>query len=365
MLRMLTILLALAVPYAALAADIDVALDADNPGSLTNVTVDVSVNDTLARTGQLSFTFEPQPDRVAERVSVATDGAPAGFSDFDLEIDLPFFATHEPLELAAPVLLASLPRSRLGPLWAMQHLVFTNRLSNLIRVNARSGRGLMTAMRFIRDIPRPANAEDGRVALLFARSAAALTTEHFVLPDPGMDEAMAFVEYTLADPEAAARIFPRAQDRADATAAVTLFNQYRAVQLKKLVDAADAAAATASEAANRYARIIDLARRIEQARQSDDATALLPIEMRNLENAAICAHDAITWPVDAPPADAGDRLNAALKLLGQLDDRLEEFADSLGPSAGDNRTLQRAQARRIELDNRYDAVSASSQPAPL
>ena len=363
MLKTFALMLALAQLPAALAADIDVALDADSPATLARVTLALAADDTpLTRIGPTRYAFEPDPGLVAERLSVATQGAPAGFTDFALEIDIPFFVKDEPIELAAPVVLTSLPLSKRASIWSLQHLAFTNRLSSLLRVNARSGRAFMTALRFIRDIPRPANAEDGALALLFARTSAALATEHFVQPDPEMEEAVAFIEATLANPDAAARVFPRTQARGEALATVALFKQFRTIQLKKLVDAADqrAGAGGADTAAQRCARIADLTGRFRAARTSSNTPGLLPIELRNLENAAICANDAIRWPAEAPPDDAKARLDAAHALLNLLDDRLEEFAQALGTASGDSATLRRAQARRIELANQYEFVTAAA-----
>lgn len=366
MLRACLTLVFLALPLHGSAGEISVTLDADSPTSLQGISVSIVAADAiLQRAGPNTFVLPLQTDRIAHDLVVSTNGAPSGHSNFDLEISVPFFRLTEDIELAAPVLRSQLSGLRLDPYRTMRRLAFSARLADLIRINERAGRGFTTALWFIGDTHRPANSQDGELALLFVRSANALAIDHFVQPDPSVYQAIDFIETTLANPGDARRIFPNPQDREDAVAIIATFRQFHYTQLKKLVDASDLAIGGLQPEvlAAGCPRIHDLAERFRRLDDGNNGASLLRAELRNLENAAICRYHDIDWPAGAIPADAPDRIGAARATLLLLTDRLRVFAEQFPGDTGASETIGRLQNRRIELAEKLDFATHQRQAA--
>ena len=356
MTKAIPLLLVLMLAHSAVAREIRVPLDADQPTAVQGVTVAVTVDDTpLPQPRPLTFTFNPVPTHVVDRLHISTQGAPATHDNFDLEMDVPFNLGGDTIDLVAPILHTELTIPRQRTLKNMRALAFGTQLSGLIKVNERAVRAMETSIKIVSSGSRPYNTEDGFAVMMFARSAATLATIHFVQPDKAMLDGIAFVEGALADNVTAAKLFPTEKERLDVSEMLVTFSNFRSAQQKRLVDAATESLGNGGPAAlaANCPIVLDLGDRIQRSRQN----VPLAYEMRNLEDVVICRKHAITWR-ETPPDDANDRIMAAQQTLDLITERLIEFAVLLGAEPSNSGTYERATRRRIELANQLDFITA-------
>ena len=168
---------------------------------------------TLTPSGQgiYSFTFN-SPSIVAGKLVIAIENPPAGYGQFRMELDLPFFAEQSlPLRIAAAI--ANDPLTDTGAANFIRSAGFAppgpGAIAENVLIHERARRYWVQRSKDLSDGVRAnANLDDVGVAYWLLYSTRNLILSNYLNPDEITANAVGFFKTKLADPSEATRLFP-------------------------------------------------------------------------------------------------------------------------------------------------------------
>jgi hypothetical protein len=289
------------------------------------------------------------------QATVSIDNLPSGVAPFTMLVNLPFFMTksNDARVVAALVkdklegeTVQGITRSASQQAGSLNSLVLLNQRARIARVKLLAQ-------------PRPLNADDGKMALIFVQTAKELGINFFVEPDDEMKDAVLLLKTILAgSPAELDRTMPIALDRTNAQLAINEFQTIALTQTSKLV--AEVARRVQSPRAELRAEGCAMADAMNDrlsGLSEEDRPMIDPTWRRttiNLTHVLMCRSREIAWRQGHQPEDADARVESARIALDQMKTSIGWYE---GVDGADQGVLRNAQARFDEVSGRVDVIT--------